>query len=871
MPIDRFTQEEFETFLSQLDYEIISSEEQYSEMTYTLAFDTKVGVVIRSSIQDGIARDTASDSIHLHMVDLTTGNLFIAKLDQLYITRVPGWRDRLQEKLAYLSSLRLSSGDCPKCHTPFQIFLSKTERNFNRYFVKCRSCDAFKWLDQLKPVFFSDSQPAQPATPKLPTQEPELPSSSIDDFLSLDEPIDPSRSTPVVEVVKKANPEQLLVIEADLNTPCRVLAGPGSGKTWSMTERYQYMLQQGAEPDQIVAITFTSKMASELLERITKKYPVPESAAAQICTIHAFCRRLLISSQKVSSSVKIPKDWEIKRLIEAELVKYYKDIELRPLWGETLNWINTAKAHGIDSRDTEAWFASIWQNDFHPRKIAAIRDSLDRWSKQNNYLSFMDMIYLVDKYLKSDPSFIEYCQHRFKYAILDEAQDTNEQCVRIINKIFGNRVTFVGDIDQLLYRFNGATPETNLLEGFETLYPDGQLFFLGTNYRSTKKIVKASRMILYNYEECDGPNSMAYYNEIKPFRQEEGDVSFSSFSDPLEEADAVAQTIKEHLAQHGTQSAEDFFIGMRTRAYSVYYEDILSRNNIPYINTTGMTFWLLPHVEKMLAYIRVGCNFKAEQFNKIYNIPSNSWTCPWRSMDEYGSYMPTRMLSRDFIASYPTFDAALNAFTYGSMERKYFPGHRDIADVLSEVSACNSSEDMVAFLIDKVFRKYLTVDSGLGTDQDGADGGPLDDLYGAMEIARMFPEPNDYLNYVDKLIASAKAAQEKDWSGKVIISTIHKLKGLERPIVFAVGMSEAPDDALYFNSLLPHTFTFTSPPNAGQLPTGGNNPLEDERCLYYVLLTRAKEKAYVFSPLEYRGKSQKQSRFVNETKRFLDL
>jgi len=156
------------------------------------------------------------------------------------------------------------------------------------------------------------------------------------------------------------------------------------------------------------------------------------------------------------------------------------------------------------------------------------------------------------------------------------------------------------------------------------------------------------------------------------------------------------------------------------------------------------------------------------------------------------------------------------------------------------------------------------------TETADGDGGPFDDFLGVIEMASMFNDPKDFIAYVDKLIAAAEAASKDDWSGRVVISTIHKLKGLERPCVFAVGMSEYSEmQETGVTSLLPHTFTFVSPPNQGKLPSGGRNRLEDERCLYFVLLTRAMEKAYVFSPYEFRKQPMQPSRFIHETHKVL--
>jgi superfamily I DNA/RNA helicase len=196
---------------------------------------------------------------------------------------------------------------------------------------------------------------------------------------------------------------------------------------------------------------------------------------------------------------------------------------------------------------------------------------------------------------------------------------------------------------------------------------------------------------------------------------------------------------------------------------------------------------------------------------------------------------------------------------------------QDITELMTEVIAALENGgigDALRVIADGCYLKYLQFELGLEIE---ADGGPLDDINTFIEFSTDFTSPSDFIEYVEAAKVQADKAAEKSmeaWKGSVVLSTIHRLKGLERKVVFGLGFAEgykpAPYDTKIPSGLLPHTFSLVEPPNMGVLPGSGKGRVEDERCCAFVLVSRAMERVYLSAPETYQGAVLDPSRFVEE-------
>lgn len=241
------------------------------------------------------------------------------------------------------------------------------------------------------------------------------------DFLS-DTPISTPTST------RTPNPEQAAVIYADINENQRVLAGPGAGKTFTIALRYAELVESGISPDNIVAVTYSSSMAKELLERIAKTVELTDRAVKQICTIHALCYRTL---RFEGMRRDVPKDWQIKKLLGEIAEELWDNPSARPAWKELQKWIDLPKHRGITSADDGKLYAHL-VSDYTAKLLHQARAQYDMRMANNGWIDFASMVFEMEQRLIRDRNFREKYQGLWTHVIVDEAQDSSAQALRIL-------------------------------------------------------------------------------------------------------------------------------------------------------------------------------------------------------------------------------------------------------------------------------------------------------------------------------------------------------------------------------------------------------------------------------------------------------
>ncbi len=680
-------------------------------------------------------------------------------------------------------------------------------------------------------------------------------------------------STVKVEVEERVpNEEQRQAIEADVNVAVRVLAPPGSGKTFIIENRYKFLLDNGVSPNQILAVTFTKKMATELYERIlsSNKGIVGSNADKQVCTIHAACFRILYAE---GMRLQVAKEWQVKKLLTDDKVGIIQKLwgfDKRPGWRELENWIAMPKRYAVVVEDSLDFY-----NQRLPKqatKLAEARRLFDEGLQRQRLFTFSDMMYLAERLFIDRPEVLKKYQEKYTHIIIDEGQDTSAQAMRILTLLAKpqDNLIIVGDPDQMLFRFAGATPEDNLYEGFERRYPDAISVLLKINYRSTGAIVRACRQLIdTNYHDRGGPYSQEYRKaiEARPGVDEGELIHFQMYKKVEDEANATIDTIEELIT--GEYDPGNIFVGARTRAQLGYLEGGLVRKKIPFVNISGGSFWASKHVKHLTSYAALtNDTTDKDAFLEVYNIGTNEMTYPWGP--QKGQYCNHRWLGKAFLQVCNSEYKNINQAAW--QKRMWQVGVLNLKMFVTELQMRLESDtptQVLQFIIDDCYRNYLVADEGLlVTDQESPEGTKFDDLSTVVDVAGQFDNMSDFLSYVRDAQRAAEAVEKKKLDEYVVLSTIHSLKGLERKVVFGLGMSEGETigagGGVSQAGLLPHTFSLVKPPQMGVLPVGGMGRVEDERCAAYVLVSRAKERVFLSGCGTYKKSTFRSSRFIEE-------
>lgn len=664
----------------------------------------------------------------------------------------------------------------------------------------------------------------------------------------------------------KLNEQQAAFVYSEINGAKRCLAGPGSGKTHALSHRVSYMIEQGVIPENILCVTFSKMMAEELISRITK---VSEKAsAATICTIHALCYRIL-------------KEEGDQRLVAADknafkITKYAR--EVLDIYGiseigfkDFLNYVGGAKSHAIRHNKLESNYKHkieqnggikgdvSWKKDA-AKLLAGAHIEFDGKLKEDNLLTFDDMLCEVEWLFEDNPGILRKYQQRFQYVLVDEAQDTSKQAMRILVSLANNgNFTVIGDSDQTIYEFNGADPEDNLWQGFETRFPNNETYKLEINYRSSEKIIKfINTAISENYNE----DNLIYRKYIKPRdNAPEGfDITYNIYNDADEEAKNVIANIETDIWET-SRVPGDYYICSRTRAQLPYLYRYLFSAKIPFVDITGGSFWDLSHIQDIIAYLKLSINKMDDtSFIRVYNKASIRMKQPFDLYDKSrkllrarGAYVNHRWLGKAFLeACGGSWGGIYDSEAYGNY--RFRDGISDLQSFMSELDHIQSVNDKIVYVIENSIRKWYLTEDG-GTDGGSFDSAKADDFATIKDIANDFQSTAEFLQYVDDITSRIRDTKNSKSEDVVILSTIHRLKGLERPIVCVLGFME---------NLIPHR-AIMGMKSDGVLPFRSKTSVESERRLFFVAASRPEEELRLTGAWNYQGNKLQKSRFAYET------
>lgn len=605
------------------------------------------------------------------------------------------------------------------------------------------------------------------------------------------------------ELINGLNDKQKEAVLAT-DGPCLVIAGAGSGKTKVLTHKIAYDIESGIKPWNILAITFTNKAANEMKERIEK---LIGDAAKDLWmgTFHSICVRIL---RRYIDRIGYKTDFVIfdtsdqKTLIKECLKTLKVDDKIftdRGVLSEISNGKNEMlepKAYGVK-----------YAGDFRKKTIAEIYELYQRRLRENNAIDFDDIINFTIKILSENPDVLDYYTEKFKYILVDEYQDTNKAQFTLVSLLaskYGN-VTAVGDNDQGIYSFRGADI-SNILN-FERDFPGTRIIKLEQNYRCTGNILKAANAVIKHNENK--------YDKKLWTENEEGHLPcIYCGEDEYDEGRYIVEQIN-HLKTEEYYKNSDFTILYRMNAQSRAIEDILMREGIPYKVIGGLKFYERKEIKDIIAYLRLIHNSadnlslkriinepkrgigktSIEQIQEISDKTGNSMYEIIRNAQEYGL---TRVFSnsRDFIE-----------------QIEYLKSKKDelkISDLIKETlnktgytKALENENSVEAETRIENLEEFLTV--AIEFEEESAD--------------------NTLAEFLENITLSSDIDGMEDQDNSITLMTLHSAKGLEFPVVFLVGMEEG---------ILP-----------GYKSIGEPQALEEERRLFYVGITRAKQYLYL--------------------------
>jgi len=623
--------------------------------------------------------------------------------------------------------------------------------------------------------------------------------------------------------------------------PIMIVAGAGSGKTKVLTTRIIHLMANGVDAFNILALTFTNKAAKEMKERVEKILGNGEARNLYIGTFHSvFARILRFEADKIG----YPRNFTIYDTDDAKNVvktvvnemnlddKHYKP-------NIVYNRISAAKNALVGPAEYRNDYA-IQQEDMRANRpaIGQIYDAYVKRCFKNGAMDFDDLLLKFYELLKNVPESLSKYQHKFRYILIDEYQDTNPAQYEII-KLLGamhENVCVVGDDAQSIYSFRGATIQ-NILQ-FQKDYDDVKIVKLEQNYRSTKSILHVANEVIKNNK---GQIEKILFTENK-----EGEkIKLVRTMTDNDEGKFVADSIQEQkLRNH--YSNKDFAILYRTNAQSRAFEEALRRMGIAYTIYGGISFYQRKEIKDLVAYLRIIVNPSDEEaLKRIINYPA-------RGIGKTTIDKLVLAANENNISMWQVLENAVQhgfkASTLSALD-EFVIMIKSFASMLTKQNAYE-----VAFHVGKQTNlvKELFNDKSTEGVQRYEN---LQELLNSIKEWTESPDNEDG-ELVDKSLASylqqitlLTDADEKDPDADTVkLMTIHAAKGLEFSCVFAAGLEE-----MLF-------------PNAMAINT--REELEEERRLFYVVVTRAKQRLWVtYANTRYRFGQLVQnepSRFIEE-------
>lgn len=612
--------------------------------------------------------------------------------------------------------------------------------------------------------------------------------------------------------------------------PLLILAGAGSGKTTVLVNRIAYILQSElCKPWQILAITFTNKAAGELKERICNA--VPEGGSdIWAATFHSTCARIL---RRYGDRIGFTSHFTVygtddqKKLVKDILKQLNYDEKMLPV-KRVLNEISKAKDEMLTPQEMlkRAGYDNLKQS------VAKVYEIYQSRLKTADAMDFDDMLCKTVELFQKCPDILEFYQNQFKYIMVDEYQDTNKVQYKFVSMLaakYGN-ICVVGDDDQSIYKFRGATIE-NILS-FENTFKGAKMIRLEQNYRSTQNILNAANGVISN-------NTMRKGKTLWTENAVGDKIEVHTSDSERDEAQFIAKTILDGVADG--RKFSDFAILYRMNAQSNSIEQALSRSGIPHRVIGGRRFYDREEIRDMVAYFQVINNPHDDvRLGRIINVPKR------------GIGATTLEKASEIAAGLgeSIYSVIKDADVYPQLSRAATKLKSFVALIDGLMEAEQSGDYSLAELYNLIL-EHTDYEKYLKTEKDNPDVRieNIEELSSnIIKFEEDYAEEASLSNFLEEISLQTDIDNYDAEADSSVMMTLHSAKGLEFPVVFIAGLEEG---------VFPSIATMMNP-----------DELNEERRLAYVGITRAKEKLYITKAksrmLMGHTSYNKVSRFVNE-------
>lgn len=610
------------------------------------------------------------------------------------------------------------------------------------------------------------------------------------------------------------NPEQLEAVRTT-EGPVLVLAGAGTGKTRVITARIAYMIEQGIDPASILGVTFTNKAAKEMRERIRKIVPAEAAAAVTLGTFHSFCARVLRRDIRYAgnydsnySIADTADQTSIARQAAAELGYAKEEIPT----AEVVNFIGHCKNRMWTPEDA---LNDAAENRPANQVLAEVYERYQKLLELQNMVDFDDMLLLTVRILEEHPDVLKRYRETYKYLLVDEYQDTNAAQFRLIQLLAGERknLCVVGDDDQSIYAWRGADV-SNILD-FPRYFPGTKEVKLEQNYRSTNNILATANAVI-------APNSARYCKNLWSSKGQGEIIRIIRLDNGDAEAQFVVNAIFDLKAANPDYNYSDFAILYRSnylsRAFEMAFRNVGIRPKI----IGGQEFFQRKEVKDAAAYLKLILNPRDDQsLLRIISLPPRG----------IGDKAILSLRNLRHVTGIPLSELLDHPDYLKTVSSTAAAGARGLAAALKNAKALFAEPGDLYFKAQQLLRETGYIDG-------------LQRIYKDIKEAETRRENVfEFLNYIGKfesekqgqchladflesysLMDDNDRTEDDDDRDAPIMTTVHASKGLEFPVVFVVGMEQ---------NLFPHERS---------LAEGSE---EEERRLFYVAVTRAREQLFL--------------------------
>jgi len=659
------------------------------------------------------------------------------------------------------------------------------------------------------------------------------------------------------ELIKDLNPAQQKAVETT-DGPILIIAGAGSGKTRVLTRKIAYLIEKGINPEHILGLTFTDKAAAEMLERVNEL--VKSHGDIVITTFHSFCKEIIeenILDLKMNANIKIIEDtaqlvWFIKNIDAFGLEHLEVGYQPVTLVEELRKTISKFKDEYITIERLEKYIEDKSKetlDEEDQEHLNALKDILKVYKRyedykiQNNLIDFGDMLTRIYQLLKSKPLILKKYQERFKYVLVDEFQDTNYIQLQIVNLVAGKyqNLTIVGDDDQSIYRFRGAYL-TNIAE-FKKTYPKHTEIVLEQNYRSSKNVLSVANRLISNKPD-------RVVKKLFTDNDTGEKVTVAELKNEEEQAHYLLNEITSLLKKY---QYKDIAVLTRRKKDAQPLIDVFNKHKIPYEFIGNSDFFREPLIKDVLAYVRMAANPTESQVEIARIFHRHAFNIRPVEIGRFCKFAHVnKMCYFECFDKLDEINVDKNKFNY--VKEK-------IHQVVQEKTKLNLPEFIYKILFEIDFYKHEVSLNNV------KNIGLLNQFYKFATDYYNLHQKDELHNFVEFLEYASNFEIKNDVEGinnTIQVMTVHTAKGKEFPIVFI------PD---LVNGKLPTKFMrdkFDIPKELSDGIKDGTDDkelhIQEERRLFYVAITRAREKLYMTYALRYgdNKRDSKPSQYLDE-------